>query len=325
MIVLSRSKNAAVRAGLATRRGYGPRRRRTAARAVGSSFRRGGRCPQPGTRTRAGACAAVCSTDERRAGGPGGVRRPLPRSRGRRPRRERWPGGVGVRGRAGRGRRHARRRGGARRPGPGRRRGGRPARHRGTARAPGGPACGWPAGCSIPRSLADGLPRAGPCAVLAADRFDAESDAAADAVQQVVAAAAALGPVVLDLPRHRSDVRTAAESLCDLVVLLVRPDVTGLVAARAATEVLVEPALGLVVRRPGAARRGGAFTAHDVADVVGAGGAGVAAGPATPATGRGTRPRAAGAPAARRRHPHRRRAPHRARVLGRVGVLRRAG
>ncbi len=122
-------------------------------------------------------------------------------------------------------------------------------------------------GALDPRSLADGLPRAGPCAVLAADRFDAD----ADAVQQVVTAAAELGPVVLDLPRHPSDVRTAAEAMCDLVVLVVRPDVTGLVAARAANEALVEPAIGLVVRRVGSTPRAGAFAGHEVADLVGAG------------------------------------------------------
>lgn len=113
-----------------------------------------------------------------------------------------------------------------------------------------------------PVALADGLPRAGPCAVLAADRLDDDPGA----VGQVLGAAVALGPVVLDLPRADGPGRAAAVQACDLVVLLVRPDVTGLVAARAACDTLPEHAVGAVLRR--SATRGG-FTRWEVEELVG--------------------------------------------------------
>jgi secretion/DNA translocation related CpaE-like protein len=96
-----------------------------------------------------------------------------------------------------------------------------------------------------PAALVGGLPRAGPCAVLAADTADLD----AAAVAQVVAAAAAGGPVILDLPRHDCAPRAAALLAADLVVVLARADVAGVVAAHAAVSVLPELPVGVVVRR----------------------------------------------------------------------------
>ncbi|SHG10026.1 MinD-like ATPase involved in chromosome partitioning or flagellar assembly [Jatrophihabitans endophyticus] len=96
-----------------------------------------------------------------------------------------------------------------------------------------------------PADLAGGLPRAGGASVLAADLATLD----ADAVLQVVAAAVSLGPVVLDLPRADTRARAAALVVCDLVVLLARADVAGLVAAHAAAAALADVRVGLVVRR----------------------------------------------------------------------------
>jgi hypothetical protein len=96
-----------------------------------------------------------------------------------------------------------------------------------------------------PEMLVGGLPRAGPCSVLAAD--SAELDPAA--VSQVIAAACALGPVVLDLPRASCAERAAALLRCDLVVVVARADVSGLVAAHAMVAALPELPVGVVVRR----------------------------------------------------------------------------
>lgn len=96
-----------------------------------------------------------------------------------------------------------------------------------------------------PAALAAGLPHAGPCAVLAADTADLD----ADAVHQVISAAAAVGPVVVDLPRPPCAGRAAALMLCDLVVVLARADVGGLVAAHAVVGALPERPAGIVVRR----------------------------------------------------------------------------
>jgi hypothetical protein len=93
--------------------------------------------------------------------------------------------------------------------------------------------------------LAEGLPRAGPCAVLAADT--PELDAAA--VEQVLDVAAASGPVVVDLPRHPWAARDAALPYLSFVVLLVRADVAGLVAAHTAVRGLPDVPLGVLVRR----------------------------------------------------------------------------
>ncbi|HET6877602.1 MAG TPA: hypothetical protein VFH38_08750 [Jatrophihabitans sp.] len=96
-----------------------------------------------------------------------------------------------------------------------------------------------------PATLAAGLPHAGSCAVLAADTAELDPDA----VRQVLAAAAAAGAVVVDLPRARCAERAAALLLCDLVVVLARADVGGLVAAHAVVAELPELAVGVVVRR----------------------------------------------------------------------------
>lgn len=106
-----------------------------------------------------------------------------------------------------------------------------------------------------PAALENGLPRAGPTAVLAADT--ATLDPAA--VLQVLDAASALGSVVLDLPRASCPERAAGLLRCDLVVVVARADVTGLVAAHAAVSALPELPIGVVVRRgevdPGEAAR----------------------------------------------------------------------
>jgi secretion/DNA translocation related CpaE-like protein len=96
-----------------------------------------------------------------------------------------------------------------------------------------------------PQALADGLPRAGTCAVLAADTH--ELDAAA--VDQVLEVAAAAGPLVVDLPRHPCPARTAALKHTSFLVLVARGDVAGLVAAHATVRGLPEIPLGLVLRR----------------------------------------------------------------------------
>ena len=96
-----------------------------------------------------------------------------------------------------------------------------------------------------PAALRSGLPRWGPVAVLAADTPDLEPAA----VGQVVAAGRAVGSVLLDLPRSPGPVREAAVADCDLVVVLARGDVEGLVAARAQVGGLPSVPLGVVVRR----------------------------------------------------------------------------
>jgi hypothetical protein len=110
-----------------------------------------------------------------------------------------------------------------------------------------------------PQTLADGLPRAGPCAVLAADT--PELDAAA--VDQVLEVAAAAGPLVIDLPRHPCPARTAALNRISFLVLVARGDVAGLVAAHATVRGLPEVPLGLVLRR-------GPVSASAAAQLIGA-------------------------------------------------------
>jgi hypothetical protein len=109
-----------------------------------------------------------------------------------------------------------------------------------------------------PAALVGGLPRWGRVAVLAADvaEFDPE------AVLQVVGAAAAAGPVVLDLPRTAGPERAAGLLRCDLVVLVARGDVSGLVAAHAVAAGLPELPVGVVVRR-------GEVPSADAAELVG--------------------------------------------------------
>lgn len=109
-----------------------------------------------------------------------------------------------------------------------------------------------------PGALLDGLPRAGPCAVLAADV--AELDEVA--VAEVLSAATELGPVVLDLPRSPGAARSAALSFAQLLLVLARGDVPGLVAAHAVVDALPSRATGLLVRR-------GAVPARRAARLVG--------------------------------------------------------
>ncbi len=93
-----------------------------------------------------------------------------------------------------------------------------------------------------PRLLDDGLPRRGSVCVLAADVAPSPP-----AVGQVVASAAELGAVVLDLPRMACELRDAAIALCSLCVLLAVAEVRPLAAARAVRP--PDGAVGVVVRR----------------------------------------------------------------------------
>lgn len=95
------------------------------------------------------------------------------------------------------------------------------------------------------RELLAGLPRWGSVAVLAADVAALDPDA----VRQVLAAARAAPLVVLDLPRAPMAERAAALQYCDLIVLVARADVGGLVAAHATAAALPEVPIGVVIRR----------------------------------------------------------------------------
>lgn len=96
-----------------------------------------------------------------------------------------------------------------------------------------------------PAALIDGLPRCGRSAVLAADTASLDPGA----VDQVLGVATSAGPVVVDLPRPMSAVRSAALVHAWLVVVLARGDVPGLVAAHAVARSLPELPTALVVRR----------------------------------------------------------------------------
>jgi hypothetical protein len=109
-----------------------------------------------------------------------------------------------------------------------------------------------------PGALVEGLPRWGPVPVLGADVAQLDPSA----VMQVLDAASSVGLVVLDLPRASCAERAAALLHCDLVVVLGRADVEGLVAAHAQVAVLPELPIGLVVRR-------GEVSADDAATLVG--------------------------------------------------------
>jgi hypothetical protein len=109
-----------------------------------------------------------------------------------------------------------------------------------------------------PAVLAAGLPRWGPVAVLAADV--AQPDPAA--IREVLDAARRVGPVVVDLPRAQCRERAAALLHCDLVVVVARGDIGGLVSAHASASALPELPVGLVVRR-------GTVTAGEAAALVG--------------------------------------------------------
>jgi hypothetical protein len=108
-------------------------------------------------------------------------------------------------------------------------------------------------------ALAAGLPRAGPCAVLAADM--PELDAAA--VEQVLDVTAVSGPIVLDLPRHPCAERAAAFRYTCFLLVLARGDVGGLVAAHATVRGLPDVPRGLVVRR-------GPVAVESAAELIGA-------------------------------------------------------
>ncbi|GAB2478736.1 hypothetical protein GCM10027265_32130 [Jatrophihabitans fulvus] len=97
-----------------------------------------------------------------------------------------------------------------------------------------------------PHELVEGVPAVLGCAVLAAD----VAEVPAAAVAQVVSAAESLGPVVVDLPRHDTAARAAVLPTCRLVVVPVRCDVAGLVAAHAVVAGLGDVPVG-VVARPG--------------------------------------------------------------------------
>lgn len=96
-----------------------------------------------------------------------------------------------------------------------------------------------------PQVLLGGLPRWGTCAVLAADVPTLDPEA----VLQVIEVASTAAPVVLDLPRSACAERAAGLLRCDLVVVVARADVGGLVAAHAVVSALPELPIGLVVRR----------------------------------------------------------------------------
>jgi MinD-like ATPase involved in chromosome partitioning or flagellar assembly len=107
-------------------------------------------------------------------------------------------------------------------------------------------------------ALVDGLPRWGAVAVLGADVAELDPGA----VAQVLRAASQAGPVIVDLPRGACAERAAALLHCDLVVIVARSDVAGLVAAHALASALPELPTGLVARR-------GEVAAEDVAALVG--------------------------------------------------------
>jgi MinD-like ATPase involved in chromosome partitioning or flagellar assembly len=109
-----------------------------------------------------------------------------------------------------------------------------------------------------PAALVDGLPRWGPVAVLAADVPTLD----VAAVLQVLDVSRQAGPVVVDLPRASCAERAAALLHCDLVVVLARADVDGLVAAHAVAGALPELPIGLVLRR-------GEVSSADAAALVG--------------------------------------------------------
>jgi MinD-like ATPase involved in chromosome partitioning or flagellar assembly len=110
-----------------------------------------------------------------------------------------------------------------------------------------------------PDALVSGLPAWGDVSVLAADE---PSEPPADSVDQAVGVASKAGPVVLDLSRWPSAARDAAIGRCDLVVLLVTPDVSGVTGARCIAASIDAP-LGILVR-------GSRAVARTVPELVGA-------------------------------------------------------
>lgn len=116
-----------------------------------------------------------------------------------------------------------------------------------------------------PAVLLGGLPYCGSCAVLAADT----ALPGAAAVAQVIDAAASSGvdAVVLDLARCASPQRAAALGRCDLVAVLARCDVAGLVSAHAQVGALDDDAAGVPI---GVVARRGSVPAAEVSRIVGA-------------------------------------------------------
>lgn len=106
-----------------------------------------------------------------------------------------------------------------------------------------------------PALLAQRLPRRGGLAVLAAD----VPPPSALAVREVLRAGAALGTVVVDLPRAPSPVRDAVFGELQVVVLLAAAEVAPLAAARAVCAALPPAQLGVVLRR-------GSVPAREAAD-----------------------------------------------------------
>ena len=98
-----------------------------------------------------------------------------------------------------------------------------------------------------PAVLAQGLPRFGDVAVLAAD----VAPPSVEAVGQVIAAAACEGVVVVDLPRAPSATRDAAVAGCKLCVVVVVAELRALVAAASVLRTIEEVPAGVVLRRGG--------------------------------------------------------------------------
>lgn len=96
-----------------------------------------------------------------------------------------------------------------------------------------------------PAVLRDCLPRWQQVSVLAVDDPPALD---AEALVELVGAAATAGPVVLDVARWPSPVRTAALSSCDLAVLVTPAEVRAVAAATTIVEAVEPSRAGLVVR-----------------------------------------------------------------------------
>ncbi|HEU5268780.1 MAG TPA: septum site-determining protein Ssd [Jatrophihabitans sp.] len=112
-----------------------------------------------------------------------------------------------------------------------------------------------------PEMLSTGLPRWHDVRFLAAD---SQQPLTESAVTAVLDAAAAVAPVVLDLPRAGSPMRQAALHRCDLVVLVTPAEVRGATAAAMLAPALDERCTSLVVR--GGSR---ALSARQVSDLLG--------------------------------------------------------
>ena len=99
-----------------------------------------------------------------------------------------------------------------------------------------------------PEQLAEGLPRWGDVPFLACDLG---ATPGADAVRSVLAAASAIGPVIVDLGRFESPARTVALRCADVIILLVPAEVRAITAALSVRAAVEDEFLGrwqLVVR-----------------------------------------------------------------------------